>query len=183
MIKIGRDIKSNIVIPASFDTVSFNHATIREDRGHMILEDHSSNGTLVNGKKFHNQKVEIYPGDRIMLAGSYQLPWAEIDQIIEDRGQNTSEGKSRSTERFDPNTATDTEPRGPQQPRGARMNASHHVAGTESVFPASDNKHTATQKFKAPAFTAKSLMSCLGALVVLCLIGWVFFDDLIRQIL
>ncbi len=62
-IQIGRDPISEICFDD--DCVSRHHAMIREEMGHVVVEDRNSgNGTLVNGRKIGRPTV-IREGDRI----------------------------------------------------------------------------------------------------------------------
>lgn len=72
---IGRDPANGLVVSDAFPRVSNNHATIelREDR--LVFCDHSSNGTIINGKNVHHEEVPLTNGDHIMLAGEYLLAW------------------------------------------------------------------------------------------------------------
>jgi pSer/pThr/pTyr-binding forkhead associated (FHA) protein len=69
---IGRE-NCNINVP--HQKVSRHHADIKVVGGggqtRYIFEDHSSNGTLIDGRKVHNESVEIFPNQnpQILLAG------------------------------------------------------------------------------------------------------------------
>lgn len=78
-ISIGRDSINDLCIPQEYGTVSNRHADIEEsDEGRLYLFDHSSNGTVVNGRKIKNMYLEIADGDDIKLANTYSLSWKEI---------------------------------------------------------------------------------------------------------
>lgn len=81
-VTIGRNPISDYCVPQNFDKVSNNHAEIEERDGRLILIDHSSNGTYVNGRKVHNAKVEITYGDKIILANTYTLSWSFIRGVF-----------------------------------------------------------------------------------------------------
>ena len=71
-ISIGRSPENNLVFDSPI--VSGFHATITiDDQGLVTFEDHSTNGTLVNGQKLHKQNCVIQASDCIQLAGSVQL--------------------------------------------------------------------------------------------------------------
>ncbi len=77
--KIGRNPSSDILLTATF--CSRDHATITvSDTGKILLQDFSSNGTTVNGKKITNQTVEVIYGDEILFAGVEQLDWSNIER-------------------------------------------------------------------------------------------------------
>jgi len=78
-ITIGRDESNDWRIPENYETVSNRHANIEETAdGHLCLVDHSTNGTVVNGKRIRNTYVDIREGDEIRLANAYILSWNEI---------------------------------------------------------------------------------------------------------
>lgn len=82
MITIGRNPKSTIVISEQYDIVSNNHAEISQEDREVIFTDHSSNGTIINGQKIQGKSVNIYPGDKILLAGICELSWSQISEHI-----------------------------------------------------------------------------------------------------
>lgn len=93
-ITIGRNPQNTIVVDATYNTVSSNHATITDNGGTLTLQDHSTNGTYINGQYIHNQSATIRQGDRITLGTHYELSWREIMQYF---------GGSHATQRI-PNT-------------------------------------------------------------------------------
>lgn len=75
---IGRSPEANIVLTANLS--SRNHAKLTvSDTGKIILQDFSSNGTTVNGKKINNQSVEINHFDEVLFAGVEKLDWSKIE--------------------------------------------------------------------------------------------------------
>jgi len=99
-ITIGRKPDNNIVVPSSYSTVSGNHATVFVNNGEYVLEDHSSNGSYVNGTKLHYGKMAISPNDVILLSSQYRL---DNNMIFHDSAGTRLEyspSKGRSTERF-----------------------------------------------------------------------------------
>lgn len=97
-ITIGRSSKNTIVVDSTYSTVSGNHATIIEQNGVLTLQDHSTNGTYINGQYVHNQSAVIREGDIITLARQYVLTWNEIMRCL---------GHTHATQRFQssPHTA------------------------------------------------------------------------------
>lgn len=89
IITIGRNPISDCCIPQNFDKVSNNHAEIEEHNGRLILIDHSSNGTMVNGRKVHNTQIEITYGDDIRLANTYLLSWNTIKSFFPEQNFST----------------------------------------------------------------------------------------------
>ena len=90
---IGRAPECTIIIDQSFGRVSNEHATLEIQDGQLILKDHSSNGTMINGRLIHHSSIAIQDGDKIMLADAYELTWPEILRHFPQL--------QRRTERFD----------------------------------------------------------------------------------
>lgn len=116
IITIGRDSKCDIRIDDKWDTVSNEHAEIERRSDGLYFYDHSSNGTIINGQKVHNTNVGIFPGDRILLAGDYELDWTMINKFFPEQHRPTvtrnirggQYDTGRKTVRYDgpPHTAT-----------------------------------------------------------------------------
>lgn len=92
-VTIGRAQECVIKVDQSFGRVSNEHATLEIQDGQLILRDHSSNGTTINGRLIHHSSIAIQNGDKIMLADSYELTWPEILRWFPSL--------QRRTERFD----------------------------------------------------------------------------------
>lgn len=88
-ITIGRNPDSTICVSEQFDIVSNDHAEITQQGVEIIFTDHSSNGTIINGQKIQGKSVNIYRGDKIVLAGVYELQWSQIDPLIAPVGRPT----------------------------------------------------------------------------------------------
>ena len=88
-ITIGRNPKSTIVISEDYDIVSNDHAEIAQQGSDIVFTDHSSNGTIINGQKIKGKSVNIYPGDKIVLAGICELQWSQISAFIVPVGRPT----------------------------------------------------------------------------------------------
>ncbi|MEW6521731.1 MAG: FHA domain-containing protein [Thermodesulfobacteriota bacterium] len=65
-IRIGRHPSCQLQFPADFNVISRQHATITREGNRFKLTDHSSNGTIVNGKKI--KEVYLKDGDVITIA-------------------------------------------------------------------------------------------------------------------
>ncbi len=65
-IKIGRQTSCQLCFPADLNIISREHATITREGNRFKLTDHSSNGTLVNGKRI--QEIYLKDGDVITIA-------------------------------------------------------------------------------------------------------------------
>lgn len=61
-------------------TVSGKHATISETDipNTYLFEDHSTNGSYINGQLLHNNSCKVYITDHITLGRTYTLPLADI---------------------------------------------------------------------------------------------------------
>lgn len=88
-ITIGRNPQSTIRISEDYDIVSNDHAEIVQQGSELIFTDHSSNGTIINGQKIQGKTVNIYPGDRIVLAGVCELSWDKINTFVVPVGRPT----------------------------------------------------------------------------------------------
>lgn len=113
-ITIGRNTQSNIVVDAQYKTVSTNHATIFYDGGTYILQDHSTNGTYINGNRIHNTSSQIRQGDHITLGSQYVLNMNEVVSLL---------GGGRATQRRVDAPATQRyAPQVPAQPMNQQIN-------------------------------------------------------------
>ena len=88
-ITIGRNPQSTIRVSEDYDIVSNDHAEIVQQGSELTFTDHSSNGTIINGQKIQCKTVNIYPGDRIVLAGVYELSWDKINAFVVPIGRPT----------------------------------------------------------------------------------------------
>jgi len=81
-ITIGRSSQCDYIIenPDQYGTVSGNHATISETDtpNTFLFEDHSTNGTYINGQLVHNDTRTVNVGDHITLGKTYILPFDDI---------------------------------------------------------------------------------------------------------
>lgn len=81
-VTIGRSSQCSFVIPDAdqHKTVSGEHATIYETDNVNVytFEDHSTNGSYINGKFIHNECCEIGLKDHITLGKTYVLPFEDI---------------------------------------------------------------------------------------------------------
>lgn len=82
---VGRSSQCDYIIenPESHGTVSGKHATIYQtdetgDTPFFYLEDHSTNGTYVNGEIVHNREVLISVNDVVTLGRSYKLNLVDL---------------------------------------------------------------------------------------------------------
>lgn len=98
-ITIGRNPQNTIVVGAEYTTVSGQHATIEQVGNQIYLQDHSTNGTYVNGTHIHNQRIAISPTDRITLSTNYSLNMQQVMQYLSPMGS-----PSRATARYVPQT-------------------------------------------------------------------------------
>lgn len=83
VVTMGRSPQNSIVVSEHYCSVSNNHADISmTSKGTLVLNDHSRNGTLVNGNNVHGASVCINIDDDILLAGVYHLDWNTIIQFL-----------------------------------------------------------------------------------------------------
>lgn len=67
----GRGNAWNTGVMASRN-ISRDHGTIYLDSGHFLFQDHSTNGTLINGSKINNESLELSNNDIISVQGNDQ---------------------------------------------------------------------------------------------------------------
>lgn len=86
---IGRSSDCDIVYEDL--SVSTNHAeiSIAED-GTIILIDHSTNGTFVNGEVIHHTSCKVSVNDEIVFPGNNKLDWNILIPHINNNGQDNS---------------------------------------------------------------------------------------------
>ena len=84
-VTIGRAGTCDIRIGGEYGSVSGSHADIINDNGRLVFVDHSTNGTEIDGKEVHNAQCVVARGAKIVLAGVYELPWAEIEKYFPSR--------------------------------------------------------------------------------------------------
>lgn len=101
-ITIGRSPECTIVVGEFFDTVSNNHADIFIEEGRLMLADHSSNGTIINGREINGRTVEINPGDTVRLADKFPLDWKIVLRYFPELSAQAPAGDERRTRRYDP---------------------------------------------------------------------------------
>lgn len=101
-ITIGRNSQSTIVVSSQYNTVSGNHATITKDGSSLILEDHSTNGTYINGVRIHHASCQIRPGDHITLGQQYVLNFQEVQALLGTGRETQRVPAAQETERVVP---------------------------------------------------------------------------------
>lgn len=96
-VEIGKESDNEIIVANQY--VSRHHLTvtgiIRKGKRVLMINDHSGNGTGVNGRKYHHEAVPeiIYDGNpeslpQVFLAGlpDLELNWIETINLLESRG-------------------------------------------------------------------------------------------------
>lgn len=77
ILKIGRDLKSDIILNSSL--CSREHALLTIfSPDNILLKDTSNNGTLVNGAFLKNIEIAVQKGDTILFAGIESLDWSRL---------------------------------------------------------------------------------------------------------
>ncbi|MDR1895235.1 MAG: DUF805 domain-containing protein [Prevotellaceae bacterium] len=92
-ITVGRDYACDIRVDDQYEDVSRNHATLRKEGSVITFEDHSTNGTHINGRILHHSKQPVQYGDQIVLGRKYMLSWNDIGKYFPNLG------RSRDTQR------------------------------------------------------------------------------------
>ena len=78
-ITIGK-LNCDIVIQDAY--ISRKHAEISLVDGQYVFRDMSKNGTTINGRVYHNEKVVIAPGTPVYLANKVPLPWPQVFMLL-----------------------------------------------------------------------------------------------------
>ncbi len=78
-ITIGRTPDNDIVY--NEPSVSSHHADITFNGEYVLITDHSTNGTWINGRKLHFASSNISRSDRIVFPGNILLDWQVIDRL------------------------------------------------------------------------------------------------------
>lgn len=86
---IGRSSQCDIIIPD--DNVSRVHAEISRNGNEFIYHDLGKNGSNINGRIIHNERVIIAPGTNVLLANRVPLPWGQIYAMLPGGGNIPSE--------------------------------------------------------------------------------------------
>ena len=98
-ITIGR-VGCDIIISDS--SISRKHAEISLINGRYVYHDMSKNGTVINGRIYQNEKVEVAPGSHIFLSNKIPLPWAQIVMLLPNGSitvqESCSNGRNYETE-------------------------------------------------------------------------------------
>lgn len=75
---IGRNTECDIVVGPEWNAVSGRHATIFVKGGVFYFTDHSTNGSIVGGRKVHKETVRITQGEKILLSGVCPVDWTAV---------------------------------------------------------------------------------------------------------
>lgn len=78
-ISIGK-LNCDIIIQDAY--ISRKHAEISLIDGQYVYRDLSKNGTTINGRVYHNEKVVIAPGTPVYLANKVPLPWPQVLMLL-----------------------------------------------------------------------------------------------------
>ena len=162
-ITIGRNAQSTIVVDAQYNTVSGNHATISYDGAAYILQDHSTNGTYVNGNRIHHTSCQIRLGDHITLGTQYVLNMNEVTSLL---------GGGRATQRRVDTPATARV--APQaQPMNQQININlGGVPDAPKPAPIREEKHESVRQPMPTSYMGLAIVSLvLGISIPLC---WIF---------
>jgi len=120
-ITIGRNAQSTIVVSAHYNTVSGNHATITKNGAKLLLQDHSTNGSYVNGVFVHHQSYEIHRGDVVTLGTEYSLDMNDVYSRLENN--------SDTVRKFSPQTMRMPQNHQNYQNQQVNINVINHPGG------------------------------------------------------
>lgn len=79
---IGSDLNNRIQINDGTNSVSRFHATLKIDtKGKAYINDHSLNGTFINGNKIpSNQDIPVKRKDKIVFANNIPFDWSKVKE-------------------------------------------------------------------------------------------------------
>ncbi len=80
IIALGRHPESQVVFPENSTAISRKHASILREGNRFKLVDHSTNGTLVNGKE--EKEIFLQDGDVLFIGGDEGAKVSFLTQII-----------------------------------------------------------------------------------------------------
>lgn len=151
-ITIGRNPASDLVVGDAFEIVSNNHADLTlEDDGRLKYTDHSSNGTIINGREIRNESVYVTTDDEVRLADSFPIDWAVVYELMPELRRIDS----KRTRRINPAAynapAEETSDPAPRGTRGTeRFNPSGIFPAESSAGGAADSH--ATERFESGVY-------------------------------
>ncbi|MBE6333502.1 MAG: DUF805 domain-containing protein [Bacteroidales bacterium] len=91
VIKIGRAQDNDYIV--SNPMVSGHHADIViNDEGCVFYEDHSTNGTMINGQLVHNSSMQLFGSEVITLPGDFNFTISDIVKISPQESTGTIAG-------------------------------------------------------------------------------------------
>ncbi|MDE6288718.1 MAG: FHA domain-containing protein [Muribaculaceae bacterium] len=153
-ITIGRNPASDLVVGNAFEIVSNNHADLTlEDDGRLRYTDHSSNGTVINGREIHNESVFVTTDDDVRLADSFPIDWSVVYDLLPDLRRIDS----KRTRRINPsayNTPAEDNTEAATAPRNSRGTERFDHSGifpTEPMNGGAAESH-ATERFEGGAY-------------------------------
>jgi hypothetical protein len=84
-VRIGRAVSDSHDIQLQPDDVhaSRQHAKLLYEDESWFIEDHSRNGTFVNGKLVHNTRARLKTGDRIQIGGSFDMTFRYLSDTTQ----------------------------------------------------------------------------------------------------
>lgn len=149
-ITIGRASENDIVFE-QVDTISSYHSEIViDDFGIITYNDHSTNGSWVNGQKIHKTSCVVKEGDTIMLPGDVIIEW---NQIIPDSQKKTQVFRAEDLEQLSaPAVAEPVQSYSqPQQPQAPAYNQPQQPQYQQQV-PAYGQPQQPQYQQQAPAY-------------------------------
>lgn len=199
-ITIGRAPDNSLVVSQQFETVSNRHADLCfDDDGRLMFTDHSSNGTIVNGRVVRNQTVTVSVDDEIRLAGTFLLEWSAVMALMPELLRAESRRTRRRSE-INPMSAlsdvSETPPPAAQSESvgterfSDRQSFVSHYTDKQSVPVSDDNKNVDRQSVhrsngaSGRSFPWKVVSLCFVAfLAVMVILAFTVFDDVVLNLL
>lgn len=85
VVRIGRGALDphDIQLPPDDLRASREHARLVFEDGAWFIEDHSRNGTTVNGRLLHKEKVKLASGDRIRIGDSFDVVFCYLGDTMQ----------------------------------------------------------------------------------------------------
>lgn len=114
-IHIGRSHSANqVFLPEDDQLSSREHATLKYSNGRWSIEDHSRNGSWVNGKWFKDKRVALKTGDHIKIGKYFDVVFHDLKatgaattkpvtlELDNEAGKNSESPNSRYGLRLSP---------------------------------------------------------------------------------
>lgn len=199
-ITIGRAPDNSLVVSQQFETVSNRHADLCfDDDGRLMFTDHSSNGTIINGREVRNQTVAVSVDDEIRLAGTFLLEWSAVMALMPELLRAESRRTRRRSDFSPLSGQVDVSEAPPQIAQSVsvgterfsdRQSFVYHYTDKQSAPVSDDNKDADRQPVHRSngaagrPFPWKVVSLCFVAfLAVMVILAFTVFDDVVLNLL